>query len=116
MSNKPESIMIDEVKYIRADSAPSLVLPTGEFAPYVIGAEYFIQTVTHFYLGKLVHVGDKELAITGASWVADTGRLHQFMAGSKPKENEPFNATDLVIIGRGAVVSAVQRKALLEVL
>ena len=114
--SKPDSIMIDDVRYVREGSVPSTILPTGSFAPWVMGAEYFIQTVTHFYLGKLVHVGDKELAITGASWVADTGRLHQFMAGSKPKENEPFNANDLVIIGRGAIVSAVQRKALLEVL
>jgi len=114
--SKPETITIDEVKYVRADSVATIVLPTGQYAPWVMGAEYFIQTVTHFYLGKLVHVGPQELAITGASWVADTGRLHQFMAGSKPIENEPFNANDLVIIGRGAVVSAVQRKALLEIL
>jgi hypothetical protein len=114
--SKPETITIDEVKYVRADSVVSITLPTGEFAPWVIGEEYFIQTVTFFYLGTLVHVGEKELAMIGASWVADTGRLHQFIAGQKPKENEPYKPSDLVIIGRGAIVSAVKRKALSEVL
>ena len=113
---KPETMMIDDVKYVRADSVPPIQLPVGEFAPWEIGQEYFIQTVTHYYLGQLVFVGDKELAITGASWVADTGRMHLFIAGGKPKENEPFNKTDTVIIGRGAIVASVKRKALLEVL
>ena len=29
--SKPETIMIDEVKYVRADSVPAVQFPKGEF-------------------------------------------------------------------------------------
>jgi len=114
--SKPETMMIDEVKYVRADAVPSVAPVTGEFAPWQIGQDYFIQTVTHFYLGRLVDVKEHELAITSASWVADTGRFNEFVSGKKgPNENEPFERNAQVIIGRGAIVSAVRRGLVLEV-
>ncbi len=115
MSN-PETMMIDDVTYIRADSVPAPInLPAGEFAPWEIGEAYFIQTVTHYYLGKLVDVKETELVITNASWVASTGRFNQFMSGSNPSENEPYPQSSLIIIGRGALISAVKRKIFIEV-
>ena len=43
--------------------------------PYKIGSNYLIRTVTMIYTGKLVAVYDKELVISSASWIADTGRF-----------------------------------------
>lgn len=112
--SKPDSITIDDVKYVRADSI-QIKLPEGDFAPYEIGEEYFIQTVTHYYLGQLLSVTAQELIITKASWVPSTGRFNEFMSGSKPSENEPYNKSQIVIVGRGAVVSATKREIFLEI-
>lgn len=110
----PDSITIDNTKYVKADSI-QIELPKGDFAPYEIGEEYFIQTVTQYYLGQLVNITDQELVITKASWVASTGRFNEFISGSDPSENEPYNKNQLVIVGRGAIVSAVKREIFLEI-
>ena len=110
----PKTIMIDETEYVRKDSIPCI--PKGEFAPFVIGRDYFIQTPTHYFLGTLIMVTDEELVLISASWVADTGRLNKFLDGSSPKENEPYPEGVEVIIGRGALISASERKIVLEVI
>ena len=58
---KPETMMIDEVKYVRADSVKKMVLPKGNFAPYEIGESYHVETVTKYFLGTLVGVTETEL-------------------------------------------------------
>ena len=108
MSN-PETITIDQQKYVRADSIPAIQLPQGDFAPWEVGKSYFIQTVTHYYLCRLIDVTENELVITEASWVASTGRFNEFMSGANPSENEPYDKSGVVIIGRGALISATKR-------
>lgn len=114
MSN-PETITIDDTKYVRADSIQQVKLPQGDYFPWELNESYFIQTVTHYYLGLLVGVTDQELIITHASWVASTGRFNEFLSGSDPSENEPYNKSDVVIVGRGALISAVKRNTCLVV-
>lgn len=75
--------------------------------PYVIGEAYLIRTVTHYYTGKLTWVGEHELVLDTAAWVADTGRYHEaFKSADKLVEVEPIIGP--AIIGRGAVVDAVR--------
>jgi hypothetical protein len=112
-------MMIDGVKYVKE----SYILkgkdsiPAGDKSnPFMeIGVDYFIQTVTHFFTGRLVWVGDKELAFESVCWIADTGRFNEFIKGSNPSESEPYNKEDRVIIGRGALVSMSPRGLILEV-
>lgn len=114
--NTPKTMMIDDTKYVRADSIPAPInLPEGDFAPWEIGEEYFIQTVTHYFLGRLVQITEQEFVITNASWVASTGRFNEFLAGSAPSENEPYPLSAFVIIGRGSLISATKREVFIEI-
>ena len=44
--------------------------------PYKVGESYLLRTVTMIVVGKLEWVGEQELLLSSASWVADTGRFH----------------------------------------
>lgn len=72
--------------------------------PWKIGESYLIRTVTMIILGKLEWVGEKELVMSSASWVADTGRFYDALKTGKLNEVEPF--TDDVIVGRGSLIDA----------
>jgi hypothetical protein len=75
--------------------------------PYKIGQGYLIRTVTHYYTGQLDWVGDKELRLSNAAWIADTGRYHKaFESTDNLSEVEPIKGD--AIIGRGAVIDAVE--------
>ena len=111
--SKPQTLMVDDVKYVREDSVP-VIEDDGENFPYEIGQEYHIETVTKFYLGRLISVTDTELVMDKASWVADTGRYNEYAKGGKPSENEPIEGQ--VIISRGAIVMAVRHGITIEVL
>lgn len=75
---------------------------------WIIGEDYFIRTVTHIQIGKLISVTDKELVLTDASWIADTGRFMQCVRDGELAEVEPFPDREPVIVGRGALVDAVR--------
>lgn len=72
-----------------------------------IGKVYLIRTVTMIDTGRLVAVTPHELVLEDAAWIADTGRFAQAVADAKFNEVEPF-PDGRVIIGRGAIVDAVQ--------
>ncbi len=72
-----------------------------------IGAIYLIRTVTMIDTGRLVAFGDKELVLEDAAWIADTGRFSDAVKSAEFSEVEPF-PNGRVIIGRGAIVDAVQ--------
>jgi hypothetical protein len=78
-------------------------VPTND-SPFRVGKNYLIRTVTMIILGKLDAVGDKELVLSSASWVADTGRFYDALKTGKLNEVEPF--TDDVIVGRGSLIDA----------
>lgn len=75
--------------------------------PYKIGAKYFIRTVTMSHTGRLVEVGDKELVLEDAAWIADSGRFTQAIEKGDFNEVEMF-PKGRVLIGRGALVDAVE--------
>lgn len=72
-----------------------------------IGKIYLIRTVTMIDTGKLVAVGEHELVLEDAAWIADTGRFADAVKKAEFNEVEPFPA-GRVIIGRGAVIDAVE--------
>jgi hypothetical protein len=77
-----------------------------------VGKNYFIRTVTHHYTGKLEAVTDKELLLSKAAWIAEDGRFANALASETFSEVEPFPPNSKVIIGRGAILDAVEIKSL----
>jgi hypothetical protein len=76
-------------------------------AHWKIGKCYLIRTVTMIQTGRLVKVTEKELVLEDAAWVADTGRFSEALVSLNFSEVEPF-PDGHVIVGRGAIVDAVQ--------
>jgi hypothetical protein len=74
--------------------------------PYKIGKSYFFRTVTMHLIGKLEAVYGKELVISSASWIADSGRFYDAIKTGKLNEVEPF--CDDVIIGRGSIIDVTE--------
>jgi hypothetical protein len=81
---------------------------TNKPHPFEIGKNYFIRTVTMYYVGKLEAVFDDILVLSSASWVADCGRLSDAMKYGLEEFNsseiEPF--VNNILVGRGALIDA----------
>ena len=107
---KPETMMIDDVKYIREDSIKPQIQSTQDH-PYQLNKNYFIRTVTMAHAGKLVAVTDKELVLETVVWVADSGRFMSALRSGNFSEVEPFPEGEQVIVGRGAIIDAVVIKS-----
>ena len=75
--------------------------------PYEVGKNYFIRTVTHYLTGRVIDVGSQEIVIEDAAWIADTGRYADALRSAEFSEVEPY-PDGMVIVGRGAVIDAVQ--------
>ena len=75
--------------------------------PWQIGENYLIRTVTMTLTGQLSYVGEHELGLTDAAWIADTGRYANAVASGSFSEVEPYPDGKVVIVGRGAVIDAV---------
>jgi hypothetical protein len=55
----------------------------------IVGQKYFVQTCTKDWVGVLHSIdGPYTLTLTQASWVADSGRLHQFVQEGKSTQME----------------------------
>ena len=70
-----------------------------------IGSAYLIRTVTMIQTGRLIAVGEHELVLEDAAWIADTGRFSDALRGGSFFEVEPF-PDGQVIVGRGSIVDA----------
>lgn len=101
-----DKMTIAEVKHIQ-----SLLKGGPEVhSPYRIGESYFFRFVTHYITGRVKRVTPKEIILTEAAWIADTGRFTQAIADGTLNEVEPFPQDEEVICGRGALVDAVRWK------
>lgn len=76
--------------------------------PYRVGGNYFIRTVTHHYTGRLVQVHQHELVLEQAAWIADDGRFATALERCEFNEVEPYPSGSRVVIGRGAILDAVE--------
>lgn len=81
---------------------------TNPYAPWVVGASYFIRTVTHHYTGKLVSVYQDCIVLVDAAWIADDGRFAQAVKDGSFSEVEPYPDGVEVIINRGSIIDACQ--------
>ena len=106
LTNEQKDKLIETLLQVQVPGLPSV---KEESHPYDIGENYCIRTVTHIDTGKVVDVTDKEIILTQAAWIADTGRFHDFIAkGKEPNEVEPYDPEALIIVGRGAVIDAAK--------
>lgn len=102
-----DSLTVKEAKALQSllkggsESAPS---------PYQIGQPYFFRLVTHYLTGRVKRVTPKEIVLSEAAWIADTGRFSEALATGKLNEVEPFPQDEEVIIGRGALIDAIRWK------
>jgi len=72
--------------------------------PYNLGQAYLFRLVTHYWIGRVVSVGAREIVIEKASWVANTGRFADCLKSGNVDECE--RVPGYVIVGRGALVDA----------
>ena len=86
---------------------PPAVMMNETTGPWQIGKIYLIRTVTMIDTGILVAVGDKELVLEEAAWIADTGRFSDAIAKAEFSEVEPF-PSGRVILNRSCVIDAVE--------
>lgn len=101
---------IEEVKKLFGINAESVELCDRHF--FEIGKNYLIRTVTMIITGKLEKVGNNELLLSKAAWVADTGRFFDNLKIEQFDEVEPF--INDVIIGRGSIIDMTQINKLPE--
>ena len=59
------------------------------------GGIVFIRTVTHYYVGRIKNITGQFIHLEDACWIADTGRLADFMKGTPASglETEPMGET-----------------------
>lgn len=83
----------------------SPVEPQPNDGLWEVGKAYFIRTVTHHFVGRLIAVTNHELWIEDVAWVADDGRFHECLATGKVNECEPCPPGP-VPIGRSSLIDA----------
>ena len=107
MSNKPETLSVEETKYIREDliETKSFNIPKeGESKLLAVGQKRYIRTVTHHYIGVVVELTEKEIVLDKASWVAHSGRwTDTLLDGSNLSEVEPYPDGTFPVVNRGAI-------------
>ena len=111
-------VKIGDEKYIAESACKRAKLPKGDPSnPFMrVGHTYFIRTVTNYFTGRLIWVGDKEIVLEDVCWIADTGRFNEFMKDKdKVNESEPYPQGLPVVIGRGAIIDMVERGLILTV-
>ena len=98
---------LDELTFGQIKQLQCLIgKPENCECPYTIGKAYFIRTVTMYYTGRLEKVTSSELVLSSAAWIADTKRYYDTLKTGEFNEVEPIIGP--VIIGRGAIVDAVE--------
>ena len=111
-------IVIDGIEYVSRKECEALkkLPPSNTDNPFmIVGNTYFLRTVTHYFTGRLIWIGEKEICFEDACWVADTGRFNEFASGKSANESEPFPKGAKVIIGRGAIIDMVEHELILSV-
>ena len=68
-----------------------------------VGNAYLIRTVTMAQVGRLESITSKELVLTDASWVADTGRFSEALSSGTLEEVERVSKC---LVNRTAIIDA----------
>lgn len=80
--------------------------PEPDTGPWKLGDAYLFRTVTQIVIGRLTYVGEHELGVEDATWVADTGRFGEALRNGGDTLNELEGTGGGGILGRGAIVDA----------
>lgn len=111
-----QKIVIDGEEYMKKSDCKKPVPVSDSDNPFMeMGECYFIRTVTHYFTGRLIWVGDKEICLEDVCWIADTGRFNEFVAGKTVTESEPFPKGARVIVGRGSIIDMTIHELILSV-
>lgn len=90
------------VELVQALQKPKQVINS----PFVIGQNVFIRTVTLYYTGKVKDFNSQWVTLENASWIADTGRFHNFLKDGECNEYESF--IDDVSIPVGSIIDVTK--------
>lgn len=101
-------INIDELTIKQVNQIKALFGTETKESPYKLGQSYLVRTVTHYYTGSLKEVTDKEIVLSHAAWIPNTGRYSDALRTGHLTEVEPIIGH--AIIGRGAIVDCVEWK------
>jgi len=74
--------------------------------PFCVGKKYFVRTATMAQLGLLKAVVGDFLVLEKASWIADTGRFHEFLRDGTCSEYEGF--PNNCIVPTGSIIDATE--------
>lgn len=58
--------------------------------PFEVGKQYFIRTVTNYYVGTCEKLFESSIRLNNASWIPDTGRFSGAMKTGAFNECEPY--------------------------
>jgi hypothetical protein len=75
---------------------------------WIVGKSYLIRTVTMIQVGNLEKVTDKEIVLSNAAWIADTGRFSESIISGDFDEVEMFSSSHCVIVNRSSLIDAQQ--------
>lgn len=85
----------------------------SESTAFIIGKMYHIRTVTMTLAGRVVEVNKNEIVLKNGSWIADSGKFSEALEDPvNYKEVEMFPEGSVVIVGRGALIDAVEINSL----
>lgn len=103
---------LNELTIGQAKALTSLFDCKGDQSPYqhLMGKNVIVRTVTMIYTGVLQSVHQHELVMTDVSWIPETERYMQFVETGAVRECEPYPSGLPVVIGRGALIDAVELK------
>ena len=71
---------------------------------YKVGKKYFIRTATYHCVGLLKENLKKELILSNASWIVDSGRLNNVLTNGLFNEIEPF--PENLIVQKTGIIDA----------
>jgi len=77
---------------------------------FEVGKAYFIRSVTHHYLGKVIAITDLSIVMNSCVWVADDGRFNRMVNGDwdSNSEREPYGEKRRVQVFLGGMIDAVE--------
>lgn len=99
-----ENMTLKEIKELQS----LFEQPKQKRVPFEVGKNYFIRSVTHYYTGRLTDIVGEWLVLDEASWIADTGRFHDFLKDGKCNEYESFISP--VYVPMGSVIDITEWK------
>lgn len=97
-------ILVDSLQegiktFVESDS-PSLPFP------FEVGKAYFFRTVTYHVLGRVKKIVGKFLVLEKASWIADSGRFHQFITKGEISSNAEIEPAGAMIVNTDTITDA----------